>query len=40
MLYFVRQDRKRVQNHFYTLLLQTDMLSESLKVQTAREDEQ
>lgn len=40
MLYFVRQDRKRVQNHFYTLLLQTDMLSEPLKVQTAREDGQ
>ena len=36
MLYFVRQDWKRVKNHFYTLLLQTDMLSESLKVQTAR----
>ena len=36
MLYFVRQDRKRVKNHFYTLLLQTDKRSESLKVQTAR----
>ena len=39
MLYFVRQDRKRVQNHFYTLL-QTDMLTESLKVQTAWVDGQ
>ena len=36
MLYFVRQDRKRVKDHFYTLLLQTDKRSESLKVQTAR----
>ena len=36
MLYFVRQDRKRVKNHFYTLLFQTDKRSESLKVQTAR----
>ena len=40
MLNFVWQDRKRVQNHFYTLLLQTDMLSESLKVQTAWVDGQ
>ena len=40
MLYFVRQDRKRVKDHFYTLLLQTDMRSESLKVQTAWVDGQ
>ena len=40
MPYFVRQDRKRVKNHFYTLLLQTDKLSESLKVQMAGVDGQ
>lgn len=39
MLNFVWQDRKRVKDHFYTLLL-TDMLSESLKVQTAWVDGQ